>query len=264
MDLQLNGKHALVTGSTSGIGQAIAARLLREGATVTINGRSQDSVEATVTKLRELGDVHGVAADVGTARGVLDLAAAAEKTAKVDILINNAGKFEPVEFEKITDEQWEDIYRVNVLSGIRLSRALLPAMKRAGWGRIVFIASESALSIPTEMIHYGMTKTAQLSVSRGLAKLLKGSGVTVNTVLPGPTWTGGVETFVAQLAAEAGVSEQQMKDSFVPENRPLSLIERFIEPREVADLVAYVASPLSSATTGAAMRADGGIVDSLV
>lgn len=264
MDLKLNDRHALVTGSTSGIGRAIAERLLREGATVTINGRSDRTVDEAVEALKPLGEVHGVAADISTARGALDLAAGAEHVGPVDILVNNTGIFEPVPFEKITDGQWEEIFQVNVMSGIRMSRALLPAMKQRGWGRVVFISSESGLNIPTEMIHYGMTKTAQLAIGRGLAKELKGTGVTVNSVLPGPTWTEGVEKFVDEMAGDSEQSKEELKAAFVPQNRPGSLIQRFAEADEVADMVAFLVSPLAATTTGASVRVEGGIVDSIV
>lgn len=264
MDLELNGKHALVTGSTSGIGFAIAQRLLREGATVTVNGRSDRTVNDAVAKLKAAGDVHGVAADLSTERGALDLAAGAEHVGPVDILVNNTGIFAPVEFEKITDDQWQEIFNVNVMSGVRMCRALLPAMKQRGWGRVVFISSESGLNIPTEMIHYGVTKTAQLALGRGLAKELKGTGVTVNSVLPGPTWTEGVEKFADEMATGSDQSKQEIKEAFVPQNRPGSLIQRFAEPQEVADMVAFIVSPLAATTSGASIRVEGGIVDSIV
>ncbi|MEL7087253.1 MAG: SDR family oxidoreductase [Planctomycetota bacterium] len=266
MDLQLAGKHALVTGSTSGIGFAIARRLLREGATVTVNGRSDATVNEAVAKLKDEpgGDVHGVAADLSTERGALDLAAGAEHVGPVDILINNTGIFAPVEFGKITDDQWMEIFNVNVMSGVRMCRALLPAMKQRGWGRVVFVSSESGLNIPTEMIHYGVTKTAQLALGRGLAKEFKGTGITVNSVLPGPTWTEGVETFVEQMAEGGDRSKEEVKDAFVPENRPGSLVQRFAEPAEVADMVAFIVSPLAATTSGASVRVEGGIVDSIV
>ncbi|BAM05037.1 SDR family NAD(P)-dependent oxidoreductase [Phycisphaera mikurensis] len=267
MDLKLNGKHALVTGSTKGIGFAIAERLLREGATVTVNGRSEGSVAEAVEKLRgEVAgaDVHGVAADLSAERGALDLAAAAEHVAMVDVLVNNAGAYAPKSFEKITDEDWAGIFDLNVMSGVRMTRALLPRMKHAGWGRVVFISSESGVCTPEEMIHYGVTKSAQLALSRGLAKELGGSGITVNSVLPGPTWTEGVAAFVEQVAAEKGLSVDEMKTRFFEEQRPGSLIARFATPEEVADLVAFAVSPLASATTGATLRCEGGIIDSIV
>ncbi|QDV08436.1 3-oxoacyl-[acyl-carrier-protein] reductase FabG [Planctomycetes bacterium Poly30] len=269
MDLDLHQKHALVTGSTSGIGHAIAKRLLEEGAIVTVNGRSEKTVQDAVARLESsagdwAGRIHGVAADLGTAEGARHLAEAAAKIAPVEILVNNAGMFEPVPFEKITDEKWQAIFNVNVLSGIRMCRALLPVMKERGWGRVIFISSESGLNIPTEMIHYGMSKSAQLSISRGLAKEMSGTGVTVNCVLPGPTWTEGVETFVEQMAEGSDKSKQQLRDDFVPENRPGSLVGRFGEPAEVANMVAFIASPLAAMTTGAALRVEGGIVDSIV
>lgn len=263
MDLKLNDKHALVTGSTAGIGKAIAQRLLEEGASVTINGRSEKTVAAAVEQLKAYGPVQGIAADLGSAPGAAQLAEKAQAIAPVDILVNNTGIFEPVPFEDITDEQWEEVFRVNVMSGIRLSRALVAGMKQRDWGRIVFISSESALNIPEEMVHYGMSKTAQLAVSRGLAKTLRGTGVTVNSVLPGPTWTEGVAEMVKQIAAATGQSEETVRTNFVPENRAASIINRIADVEEVSAMVAYIVSPLASATTGAALRVEGGIVNTI-
>lgn len=259
MNLGLDGKHALITGSTSGIGQAIARTLLEEGASVTINGRSQSSIDRAMNQLGVLDRLQGVAADVSTAEGCELLISRACAIAPIDILVNNAGIFEPKPFEKITDNDWKRFFDVNVMSGVRLSRAVMEIMKQKGWGRIVFISSESAINIPVEMVHYGMTKTAQLSISRGLAKTLKDTGVTVNSVLPGPTWSDGVEEFVEKLAA--GRSIEQTKRDFFRDARPGSLIQRFATTDEVAALVAYVCSTRASATTGAALRCDGGLVD---
>ncbi|TWT99626.1 3-oxoacyl-[acyl-carrier-protein] reductase FabG [Botrimarina colliarenosi] len=263
MDLKLKGRIALVTGSTSGIGAAIAQTLLEEGATVLVNGRDESRTAEAAEKLKAYGDAHAAAGDVSTAEGAQQVVEAARRVGEVDILVNNAGVFTPKPFFEITDDDWETMFKVNVMSGVRMSRLLAPGMKDRGWGRVVFIASESALNIPVEMVHYGMTKTAQLSVARGLAKTLSGTGVTVNSVLPGPTWSEGVEQFVREMAESEGISEQQMKEEFVPRNRPGSLIERFAEPAEVASLVAYVCSERASATTGAALRVDGGIVDTI-
>jgi NAD(P)-dependent dehydrogenase (short-subunit alcohol dehydrogenase family) len=259
MDLQLNGKTALVTGSTAGIGFAIAQSLAREGARVIVNGRTQERVDAALAKL-PAGTI-GLAADLGSAAGI---AAAVQRFPAVDILINNLGIFEPKPFEKIPDEDWFRFFEVNVMSGVRLSRHYLPRMKAAGWGRIVFISSESGVQIPAEMIHYGFTKTAQLAISRGLAETTAGTGVTVNAVLPGPTASEGVQGFVNNLAAHQGTTREAVEQDFFRSARPTSLLQRFATPEEVAALVTFVASPLSSATNGAALRVDGGTVRSLV
>ena len=258
MDLGLKGKLALVSGSTAGIGYAIAETLAREGARVIVNGRSQASVDAATAKIN--GAV-GFAGDLSTAAGA---SAVVATFPDVEILVNNLGIFEPKAFEDISDAEWARFFEVNVLSGIRLARAYLPAMKKKNWGRIIFISSESGVQIPPEMIHYGVTKTAQLAVSRGLAETLAGTGVTVNCVLPGPTRSRGVEDFVNALAKDEGKTFSQFETEFFQKIRPTSLIKRFAKPEEVASLVAYVASPLSSATTGAALRVDGGVVKSAV
>jgi len=261
MDLKLHGKLALVSGSTAGIGHAIATTLAHEGARVIVNGRSQSSVDDVVRQLRSAtgGDVLGFAGDLSIAAVAEDLA---RTHPKVEILVNNLGIFEPKPFEDIPDADWLRFFDVNVLSGVRLARLFLPAMRRANWGRIIFISSESAVQIPTEMIHYGMTKTAQLAVSRGLAEAVAGTGITVNSVLPGPTKSRGVDEFVETLAKDEGKSFEEFETEFFKEVRPTSLIRRFASPQEVATLVAYIASPLASATTGAALRADGGVIKS--
>ena len=263
MDLQLKGKLALVSGSTAGIGAAIAEALAREGARVIVNGRTQEAVDATVMRIREAtgGEVQGFAGDLITAAAAEALAA---RFPAVEILVNNLGIFEPKAFEQISDADWVRFFEANVLSGARLARLYLPAMKRANWGRIIFISSESGVQIPAEMIHYGMTKTAQLAVSRGLAESVAGTGITVNSVLPGPTRSRGVETFVDALAKTEGKSFEAFEKEFFEKVRPTSLIKRFASPEEVASLVAYVASPLASATTGAALRVDGGVIKSAV
>jgi NAD(P)-dependent dehydrogenase (short-subunit alcohol dehydrogenase family) len=261
MDLKLAGKTALVTGSTAGIGFAIAAGLAEEGASVIINGRTQSRVDEAVAKLGPKSKLLGLAADIGTAEGVQ---AAIAKFPEVDILVNNLGIFEPKPFEQIPDEDWFRFFEVNVMSGVRLSRHYLPRMKEKNWGRIIFISSESAVQIPAEMIQYGMTKTAQLAISRGMAETTVGTGVTVNTVLPGPTASEGVSEFVDRLAANEGVSKKDFEKEFFKTMRPSSLLQRFATPEEVAKMVTYLASPISSATNGAAVRVDGGVVRSIL
>ena len=264
MDLQLEGKTALVTGSTAGIGFAITEGLAREGASIIVNGRTENRVETAVQELKSRvpkGNIQGLAANLGDAVGVEQTIA---KFPQVDILVNNLGIFEPKPFENIPDKDWFRFFEVNVMSGVRLSRHYLPKMKERNWGRILFISSESAVQIPAEMIHYGMTKTAQLAISRGLAETTVGTGVTVNTVLPGPTASKGVEDFVEQLAAGQGISREEVEKEFFRSVRPSSLLKRFATPEEVANVVTYLCSPLSSATNGSAVRVDGGVVRSIV
>ena len=263
MDLQLQGKRALITGSTSGIGWAIARELAAEGASVILNGRDPARLADALARLRAEvpgAAAQGVAADLSSANGCRQLL---EVAGDVDILVNNLGIFEPKPFEEIADDDWLRFFEVNVMSGVRLARQQLPAMKARGWGRIVFISSESGICPPAEMVHYGMSKSAQLSVSRGLAETCAGTGVTVNAVLPGPTRTEGVGEFFATLAREAGQTLQEAEQDFFKHARPTSLLKRFIEPAEVAAMVAYVCSPRAAATNGAALRADGGVVRSL-
>jgi NAD(P)-dependent dehydrogenase (short-subunit alcohol dehydrogenase family) len=264
MDLHLKHKSALVTGSTAGIGLAIATALAREGADVIVNGRSATRVAAAIQKIRAEGAAGQLLASVADLSNNDGAAALIGQIPSVDILVNNVGMYEPKAFEEITDHDWFRIFEVNVMSGVRLSRAYLPGMKERNWGRIVFISSESAINIPVEMIHYGMTKTAQLAISRGLAELTAGTGVTVNTVMPGPTRSEGVEQFVEQMAASRNASAAEVEEEFFKTVRPSSLLKRFATPEEVAALVAFVCSPLSSATNGAALRADGGVVRSIV
>ncbi|CAF4026822.1 unnamed protein product [Adineta steineri] len=260
MDLQLKNKTALLTGSTAGIGLAIAKLLAAEGATVYINGRTQQRIDDAIQQIKKEvsnANIKGVAADFSNVNEINNLI---EQIPEVDILINNVARFGPKDFVDITDEDWMKIFEVNVLSGIRLSRHYFPLMLKKNWGRIIFISSESALNIPEEMIHYGMTKTAQLAVSRGLAQLSKGTNVTVNCVLPGPTNSEGVGAFVEQLAKQQNKSKEQMIKDFFEHARPSSILQRFTSTDEIANLVVYVASPLSSATNGAAIKADGGVV----
>lgn len=263
MDLGLKGRTALITGSTAGIGYAAARGLASEGAHVILNGRTATRVEQAVARLRAEvpgGEVRGVAADVSTPAGCASLI---EAVGPLDILVNNAGIFEPCPFEEIADEAWERFFQTNVMSGIRLSRAWLPRMMAQGWGRIVFVSSESALQIPVEMIHYGMTKTAQLAVARGLAERARGTGVTVNSVLPGPTASEGVADFVRQIGAQRGLDEKAMEREFFRSARPSSLLQRFLTPEEVAHLIVYTCSAAASGTTGAALLVDGGVVRSI-
>ncbi len=261
MDLELKNKLALVSGSTAGIGLAIATALAREGARVIVNGRTEVAVAAAVRQIRAEtnGVAHGFAGDLSKASVAEDLA---KVHPGVEILVNNLGIFEPKPFEEIPDEDWLRFFDVNVLSGVRLARLFLPAMRQANWGRIIFISSESGVQIPEEMIHYGMTKTAQIAVSRGLAEAVAGTGITVNSILPGPTKSRGVGDFVEALARESGQSFEEFETEFFAKVRPTSLIKRFATPQEVASLVAYVASPLASATTGATLRVDGGVIKS--
>ncbi len=254
MNLELAGKTALVTGSTAGIGLAIATALAAEGARVIVNGRTQARVDEAI---KRSGAADGIAADLGSEAGAR---AVVGKFPEVDVLVNNVGIFEPKAFEEIPDSDWMRFFEVNVLSGVRLSRHYIGPMKRRNWGRIVFISSESALQIPAEMIHYGMTKTAQLAVSRGLAETTAGTAVTVNAVLPGPTASEGVGGFVESLARERGIDRREVEKDFFRTARPTSLLQRFATPEEVAAVVAFVCSPRASAINGAAVRADGGVV----
>ena len=261
MDLKIRGKLALVSGSTAGIGHAIAAALAAEGARVIVNGRTQAGVDEAVARIAPGpgGAVLGFAGDLGTAEAAQALL---EAHPGIEILVNNLGIFEPKPFDDIPDADWTRFFEVNVLSGVRLARLCLPAMRKADWGRIIFISSESALQIPAEMIHYGMTKTAQIAVARGLAESLAGTGITVNSVLPGPTNSRGVGDFVAALAKAENKTFEAYEKEFFEKVRPTSLLKRFETPEEIASLVAYVASPLSSGTTGAALRVDGGCTKS--
>ncbi|KFF47498.1 oxidoreductase [Gammaproteobacteria bacterium MFB021] len=263
MQIDLSTKHAIVTGSTAGIGLAIAKGLAQAGASVTVTGRTQERVDqaiATLTREVPGASIDGVAADLGSAEGCQTLIATRPEC---DILINNVGIFGPKDFFEIEDAEWQQFFDVNVMSAVRLSRHYAQGMKQRDWGRIQFLSSESALNIPAEMVHYGMTKSAVQSISRGLAKVLAGTRVTVNAVLPGPTKSEGVGKMIAQMAAEQGVSEAEAEANFVKDNRPSSIIQRVAEVEEVANLSVYLASEQASATTGAAMRVEGGIVDTM-
>jgi len=263
MNIDLNGKTALITGSTSGIGFATAEGLARAGAEVVINGRDEQRVANAVKKLTEstgTTKARGIAADVGTAAGAAKLIA---ELPDVDVLVNNAGIFKATPVFDIPDEEWQRFFDVNVLSGIRLARHYAPRMVGRGWGRVIFVSSESSIQTPTEMVHYGMTKTAQLAVSRGMAQEVAGTGVTVNSVLPGPTLTPGVETLIADRVG-ADVPFEEAERRFMAEERPTSLLGRLIRPAEIANLITYVASEHSSATTGGALRVDGGVATSII
>jgi len=262
MDLQLEGKMAFISGSSQGIGLAAAKVLVREGASVVVNARTQKRVDQAVSKIKEScpnGNVKGIAADLGTAAGVDNVAA---EMPDLDILVNNVGIFEPKEFADIPDEEWYRFIDLNIMSAIRLCRFYHPKMMAKKWGRIIFASSESAINIPPEMIHYGMTKTAMLALSRGLAEASKGSEVTVNSVLPGPTSTEGVSEFFKKLADEKGMSYDEMVEDFFKTGRPNSIIGRLIDPYEVANTIAFLCSPLAQATNGAAVRVDGGLIRS--
>lgn len=264
MELGLTAKQALVTGSTAGIGFATARSLLREGAQVTLNGRTQARVDAALAQLRAefpAASVSGIAADLSSAEGCQRLI---EQLPEVDLLVNNLGIFEPKAFEAIADADWQRLFEVNVMSGVRLTRALLPGMKARGWGRVIFVSSESGICPPADMVHYGMTKSAQLSIARGLAESCTGSGVTVNSVLPGPTLTEGARGFFDKLAAGRNQSFYEAARDFFVHARPTSILRRFVDPGEVAAMTTYLCSPLAAATTGAAVRVDGGVVRSIV
>jgi NAD(P)-dependent dehydrogenase (short-subunit alcohol dehydrogenase family) len=264
VNLGLKGKRALVTGSTAGIGFATARLLAAEGAEVTINGRTSVRVNAALEQLcREVpgATISGLAADLGGAAGADRLI---RERSDLDILINNVATFEPKPFEQISDAEWLQFFETNVLSGVRLSRHYVTGMRKRNWGRIVFVSSESGVQIPTEMIHYGMTKTAQLAVARGLAETLTGTGVTVNSVLPGPTSSEGLASFVAQAAASQGKDVATVEQEFFESVRPSSILKRFASTDEVAAMIVYVCSVQASATTGSALRVDGGVVRSIV
>jgi NAD(P)-dependent dehydrogenase (short-subunit alcohol dehydrogenase family) len=259
MDLGLKRKRALVTGSTAGIGLATAKQLAREGAFVYINGRTEERVRKALAEVE--GDADGVAADLGTAAGAEKLF---ERVKDLDIVVNNLGIFEPRHFLDIGDGDWMRFFEVNVLSGVRMARHYLPHMLERKWGRVIFVSSESALQIPAEMVHYGVTKTAQLAVARGIAESFPASGVTVNSVLAGPTASEGVSAFVEGLAKQQGKSREETESAFFKDARPTSLLKRFATTDEVAAMIVYLCSEPASATTGSAVRVDGGVVRSIV
>jgi len=263
MDFGLKGKKAVVSGSTAGIGLAIATALAAEGASVVVNGRTEARVNSALDKIRQhdkTADLQGVAGDLGTAAGV---EAFVKRVPHADILINNLGIFEPKPFAEIPDADWLRFFEVNVLSGVRLSRHYLPGMLKKNWGRIIFISSESAVQIPAEMVHYGMTKTAQVAIARGLAESVAGTGVTVNSVLPGPTASEGVAGFLESIAKQRGISTADIEKEFFKTGRPSSLLKRFETPEEIAAVVTFVASAQSVAISGAAVRAEGGVIRSI-
>jgi len=264
MDLQLNGKRALITGSTAGIGFAAARTLAAEGASVVVNGRTQKRVDSAIAEIGKVypgADVSGVAADVSNREGCASLIQAVPA---VDVLINNMGIFEPKSFEEISDEDWMRFFEANVMSGVRLSRHYLAGMREKNWGRIIFISSESGVQIPAEMIHYGVTKTAQIAVARGISETVAGTGITVNSVLAGPTRSEGVETFISQIGAQKGSDSVSFEKEFFKNIRPSSLLQRFASTDEVANMIVYLSSPLASATNGSAVRADGGVVRAIL
>jgi NAD(P)-dependent dehydrogenase (short-subunit alcohol dehydrogenase family) len=264
VDLQLKGKKALVTGSTAGIGFSTARALAAEGASVVVNGRTQKRVDSAIAEIRKAHPaavVSGLAADVSNREGCENVI---QIVRTVDVLINNMGIFEPKPFEKIPDEDWMRFFEANVMSGVRLSRHYLGVMREKNWGRIVFVSSESAVQIPAEMIHYGMTKTAQVAVARGISETVVGTGITVNSVLPGPTRSEGVETFISQMGAQQGSDSAAFEKEFFKNIRPSSLLQRFATTDEVASMIVYLSSPLASATNGAAVRVDGGVIRAIL
>lgn len=264
MDLRIEGKLALVTGSTSGIGKAIAVKLLQEGANVIINGRSQESIDRLLEELYPIGKVYGIAANLATAGGAERLVNAAKGIGDVDILINNVGFFEFKPFFEIGDDEWSKLFALNVMSGVWLTRALMPRMLERNWGRIVFVASEAGVKPNPEMIHYSVTKTTQIALARGLAEMTKGTGVTVNSALVAPTWTEGVKVFLDKIARSSGTTVEKMRTDYFEADGVNSLLQRFATPDEIADLIVFLCSKNASAINGAAQRVDGGIIRSIL
>ena len=264
MDLHFGNKLALVTGSTQGIGKEVAFRLLQEGATVIINGRSQDRIDEVIRELGDFGKIFGVVADIATAEGAEQLVGAIADIGSVDILVNNVGFFEFKPFFEVTDDDWLKLFELNVMSGVRLSRALMPGMLERDWGRIVFIASEAGVKPNPEMIHYSATKTTQIALARGLAEMTRGTGVTVNSALVAPTWTEGVEVFLDKIARSSGTTVEAMKTDYFKADGVTSLLQRFATVGEIADLVVFLCSENASAINGAAQRVDGGIIRSIL
>jgi NAD(P)-dependent dehydrogenase (short-subunit alcohol dehydrogenase family) len=264
VDLRIKDKLALVTGSTSGIGKAIAIKLLQEGANVIINGRAQARVDTVLQELRPLGNVHRVTADIATVVGAEHLASATQEIGNVDILVNNVGFFEFKPFFQVTDSEWSKLFDLNVMSGVWLTRALMPRMLERNWGRIVFIASEAGVKPNPEMLHYSVTKTTQIALARGLAEMTKGTGVTVNSALVAPTWTEGVEVFLDKIAQSSGTTVEAMKTDYFKADGVTSLLQRFATVDEIADLVVFLCSENASAINGAAQRVDGGIIRSIL
>ena len=264
MDLQIKGKLALVTGSTSGIGKAIAVKLLHEGASVIVNGRSQERIDAVLEKLHPIGKVYGIAADLATAAGTEHLVNTAKEIGDVNILINNVGCFEYKPFFEISDDEWSKLFDLNVMSGVWLTRALMPKMLERNWGRIVFVSSEAGVKPNPEMIHYSVTKTTQIALARGLAEMTKGTEVTVNSALVAPTWTEGVEVFLDKIARSSSTTVEAMRTDYFEADGVNSLLQRFATSDEIANLVVFLCSKNASAINGAAQRVDGGIIRSIL
>jgi len=263
MDLKIKDKLALVTGSTQGIGRAIAQALAVEGARVIVNGRSEATVRATVEALSRVGEAHGIAADLATADGAQTLIREAARIGEIEILINNVGYFEVKPFTDISDEDWLAMFELNVMSSVRMTRALFPGMLQRNWGRVVFIASEQSVKPNRDMLHYAMTKTAQVAIARGLAESTKGTGVTVNSVLAAPTWSEGVETFLGKIGSQTGNTLAGMRSAYFEGPGATSLLQRWAEPEEIAAQVVFLCSEQAAAINGAAQRVDGGIIRSL-
>lgn len=263
MDLNIRNKLALVTGSTQGIGRAIAQALAAEGARVIVNGRREATVHATAEALSKTSEAHGIVADLATAAGAQKLISEAARIGEVDILVNNVGYFEVRPFDEISDQDWTDMFELNVMSGVRVTRALFPGMLKRNWGRVIFIASEQSVKPNPAMLHYAMSKTAQVSIARGLAESTKGTGVTVNSVLVAPTWSEGVESFLAKIGPQEGKTVAEMRTAYFEGPGAASLLQRWAAPEEIAAQVVFLCSEQAAAINGAAQRVDGGIIRSL-